>query len=225
MPTLFLRLVGPMQSWGTTSRFDERDTQLEPSKSGVLGVVCAALGRDRSEPVDDLARLRMGVRADREGVVMRDYQTSTGVLVAGTGKADATRTVVSERYFLADAGFLVGLEGDDESLLHAVSSALRSPVWPLYLGRKAMVPSLPVWLDDDIVRQGLAEALAMRPRVAAPQLADRDRGLRTMLEHPREGSVRYDQPLGPYSERRFGSRLVLSGVIHDVPESTAPERT
>ncbi|MCI0421769.1 MAG: CRISPR-associated protein Cas5, partial [Acidobacteria bacterium] len=26
MPTLLLRLVGPMQSWGTTSRFDQRDT-------------------------------------------------------------------------------------------------------------------------------------------------------------------------------------------------------
>ena len=60
MPTLLLRLVGPMQSWGTTSRFDERDTQLEPSKSGVLGLICAALGRDRSEPVEDLAALRMG---------------------------------------------------------------------------------------------------------------------------------------------------------------------
>ena len=59
MATLLLRLQGPMQSWGTTSRFDERDTQLEPSKSGVLGLLCAALGRNRSEPVQDLAALRM----------------------------------------------------------------------------------------------------------------------------------------------------------------------
>ena len=27
--TVLLRLQGPMQSWGTTSRFDERDTQLD----------------------------------------------------------------------------------------------------------------------------------------------------------------------------------------------------
>ena len=52
MATLLLRLQGPMQSWGTTSRFDERDTQLEPSKSGVLGLVCAALGRDRTRAAD-----------------------------------------------------------------------------------------------------------------------------------------------------------------------------
>src|SRR5574337_1235511 len=101
MPTLLLRLAGPMQSWGTTSRFDERDTQLEPSKSGVLGLICAALGRDRTQPVDDLAALRMGVRVDREGMLMRDYQTATGVLIA-TGKADPGRTVVSPRYYLAD---------------------------------------------------------------------------------------------------------------------------
>ena len=77
MPTLLLRLAGPMQSWGTTSRFDERDTQLEPSKSGVIGLLCAALGRDRAESVDDLAALRMGVRVDREGVPMRDFQMPT----------------------------------------------------------------------------------------------------------------------------------------------------
>ena len=67
MPTLLLRLVGPMQSWGTTSRFDERDTGKEPSKSGVIGLLAAALGIDRENWVDlaPLTRLRMGVRHDR----------------------------------------------------------------------------------------------------------------------------------------------------------------
>ncbi|MCA9878634.1 MAG: CRISPR-associated protein Cas5, partial [Thermomicrobiales bacterium] len=37
MHTVLLRLAGPMQSWGTQSRFLERDTGMEPSKSGVLG--------------------------------------------------------------------------------------------------------------------------------------------------------------------------------------------
>lgn len=106
MPTLLMRLHGPLQSWGTTSRFDERDTQLEPSKSGVVGLLCAALGRDRAEPVDDLAALRMGVRVDREGVPMRDYQTATGVLIAGTAKPDLERTVVLSHSstFVAAAG-------------------------------------------------------------------------------------------------------------------------
>ena len=33
MSVLLLRLAGPMQSWGTDSRFSHRDTRAEPSKS------------------------------------------------------------------------------------------------------------------------------------------------------------------------------------------------
>ena len=48
MSTLLLRLAGPMQSWGTDSKFDERRTGREPSKSGVIGLVAAALGIARA---------------------------------------------------------------------------------------------------------------------------------------------------------------------------------
>ena len=74
--TLLLRLAGPMQSWGTRSRFTERDTELEPSKSGVIGLICAALGRTRTESVDDLSQLRMGVRVDFQGTLSRDFHTA-----------------------------------------------------------------------------------------------------------------------------------------------------
>ena len=210
MATLLLRLQGPMQSWGTTSRFDERDTQLEPSKSGVLGLVCAALGRDRSEPVDDLAALRMGVRAEREGVPMRDYQTATGVLIASSGKPDLERTVVSPRYYLSDAVFLVGLEGD-RALLEAVHDALARPVWPLALGRKSFVPSLPVYLPDALLEQSLETTFQTWPCLisgAAPQTPRR-----VLLEHPSEGGVRLDQPVAPFAERRFGPRFVKSELF------------
>jgi CRISPR system Cascade subunit CasD len=218
MATLLMRLQGPLQSWGTTSRFDERDTQLEPSKSGVLGLVCAALGRDRSEPLDDLAALRMGVRVDREGVPMRDYQTATGVLIA-TGKADLRRTVVSPRFYLADAAFLVGLEGEDASLLGRIHDALRAPVWPLALGRKSFVPGMPVWLADGLSAFPLEHALASYPRLVSPQWADREQPLRCLLEDEQEGAIRLDQPVAPFAERRFGPRFVKSGVLH------APDQT
>lgn len=218
MGTLLMRLQGPLQSWGTTSRFDERDTQLEPSKSGVLGLVCAALGRDRSEPVGDLAALRMGVRVDREGVPMRDYQTATGVLIA-TGKADLRRTVVSPRYYLADAAFLIGLEGEDEDLLTRIHNALRAPVWPLALGRKSFVPGLPVWLVGGLSALPLEQALAAYPRLVAPQWADLQQPLRCLLEDGQDGAIRLDQPVAPFAERRFGPRFVKSGVLH------APDQT
>lgn len=208
MTTLLLRLQGPMQSWGTTSRFDERDTQLEPSKSGVLGLVCAALGRDRSEPVDDLAALRMGVRVDREGIPMRDYQTATGVVLASTGRPDLDRTVVSPRYFLSDAVFLVGLEGQRD-LLEQIHAALRSPVWPLCLGRKSFVPSAPVHLPDGVVELPLEQSLADQ----APLVERPEQRMRLILESDSEGSIRLDQPVAPFSERRFGPRFVQSSFL------------
>ncbi|MFB8829323.1 type I-E CRISPR-associated protein Cas5/CasD [Azotobacter sp. CWF10] len=218
MASLLMRLQGPQQSWGTTSRFDERDTQLEPSKSGVLGLVCAALGRDRSEPLGDLAALRMGVRVDREGVPMRDYQTATGVLLA-SGKADLRRTVVSLRFYLADAAFLVGLEGADESLLARIHSALRAPFWPLALGRKSFVPGLPIWLADGLSPLPLEQALAGYPRLAPARRGEEGQPLRCLLEDEREGAIRLDQPVAPFAERRFGPRFVKSGVLH------APDQT
>ncbi|MGE4405171.1 type I-E CRISPR-associated protein Cas5/CasD [Pseudomonas sp.] len=217
MASLLLRLQGPMQSWGTTSRFDERDTQLEPSKSGVLGLVCAALGRDRRESVEDLAALRMGVRVDHEGVPMRDYQTATGVLIA-TGKSDLRRTVVSPRYYLSDAAFLVGLEGADEGLLVRIHAALRAPHWPLALGRKSFAPGMPVWLPDGLSPLSLEEALAQYPRLTSTRRAD-SQHLRCLLEDDQEGAIRLDQPVAPFAERRFGPRFVKSGVLH-VPDQT-----
>lgn len=218
MATLLMRLQGPLQSWGTTSRFDERDTQLEPSKSGVLGLVCAALGRDRNVPLDDLAELRMGVRVDREGVPMRDFQTATGVLIA-TGKADLRRTLVSPRFYLADAAFLVGLEGEDESLIAGIHNALRAPIWPLALGRKSFVPGMPVWLADGISSLPLEQALAGYPRLVSAQWADRGQPLRCLLEDEQDGAIRLDQPVAPFAERRFGPRFVKSGVLY------APDQT
>src|SRR5690606_28500785 len=87
MPTLLLRLEGPMQSWGISSRFRQRDTATEPSKSGVIGLICAALGKPRKEDpategrwpsLAQLASLQMGVRTDRAGTIGVDFQTAGG---------------------------------------------------------------------------------------------------------------------------------------------------
>lgn len=211
MPTLLLRFAGPLQSWGTTSRYDERDSQLEPSKSGVLGLLCAALGRDRCLPVDDLAQLRMGVRVDREGVRLRDFQTVQGVLKRD-GKADADATIISPRYYLSDAVFLVGLEGSDADFLHAIQAALHRPVWPLSLGRKSCPPGLPVALPDGVRAAALEDVLRGYPLLVRGAAGARP--LRFVLENPddSEGALRLDQPIAPFAERRFGARFVRSEV-------------
>jgi CRISPR system Cascade subunit CasD len=183
--TLLMRLAGPMQSWGVQSRFTIRDTGLEPSKSGVMGLVCAALGRPRSEPLEDLVALRMGVRCDREGRLERDYHTAGGSRPNrkyGVAKADGTsaETVVSERFYLADAEFLVGLEGE-RPLVSDIHAHLRRPRWALSLGRKAFVPTQPV--EIGVSDESLEMALARYPWLA------RTRG---EAEDAREASRRGD---------------------------------
>lgn len=213
MPTLLLRLAGPMQSWGTTSRFDQRDTGKEPSKSGVIGLLAAALGIDREQWSDDLqalAALTMGVRHDRPGVPKRDYQTAQNIISADRSKVH--ETAVTTRDYLADAVFLVGLEGPDRALLERAHAALRNPVWPLALGRKSYVPSEPLWLQGGVVEASLLPALAGWPWLATLHRGDaRPKRLLVSLESSDgSGALRMDQPLSSFAERRFGARHVRS---------------
>jgi CRISPR system Cascade subunit CasD len=203
-----------MQSWGVQSRFSVRDTGREPSKSGVVGLLCAALGRPRDEPVDDLAALRMGVRVDQEGRVQYDYQTAMDVLKASGGTKD---TEPSRRYYLADARFLVGLEGDDLDLLKTLHEALRDPHWPLYLGRKAFPPGEPVWLQDGLrPNERLHQALETYP-LLGPAWQKPEEQLRLVLEDPEGPQVRSDQPLS-FSERRFAPRRVTTAFVPAPPQ-------
>ncbi len=231
MTTLLIRLQGPMQSWGSTSAWNERDTGLLPTKSGIVGLLCSALGRDRAEPVDDLTRVRMGVRVDAPGVLMRDFHTVNGVLSVSSGGRLGTptdpRTVVTIRHYLADADFLVGLEGDQDSL-QIVHDALRRPRWFIALGRKSFVPAAPLWLPDGLQDKPLRDALVQypwRPRRRAMSSAqgdhqlDGERPLRRVdlaLESDSGGRVFMDQPIGTYAKRRFAPRHVRMEAI-DVP--------
>ena len=104
MTTLLLRLQAPMQSWGISSLFTERDSAREPSKSGVIGLICAALGRPKDSDLSDLTALRMGVRIDREGRLEKDFQTARNIYAASGTKT--IESVISNRYYLADAAFL-----------------------------------------------------------------------------------------------------------------------
>lgn len=212
MPTLLLRLVGPMQSWGTTSRFDQRDTGKEPSKSGVIGLVAAALGIDRENWADlePLTRLSMGVRHDRSGLPKRDYQTAQHIISADRSKVH--ETAVTTRDYLADAAFLVGLADNDGVLLDRIHTALGNPAWPLSLGRKSYVPSESVWMPDALQDAPLLEALARWPWIASVRNWEKSPNkLLVSFESPDgSGIMKMDQPLSSFAERRFGARFVSS---------------
>lgn len=129
MTVLLLRLAGPLQSWGDSSRFARRETRSYPTKSGVLGLLAAAQGRRRTDEIEDIAALRFGVRVDQPGQLMRDFHTAINW---ETGKS----MPLSVRYYLSDAVFVAAVEGD-RGLLEALDGALTDPVFPLYLGRRS----------------------------------------------------------------------------------------
>lgn len=157
MSVLLLRLRGPMQSWGDSSRFTRRETRAEPTKSGVLGLLAAAQGRRRADPVEDLAGLLFGVRVDQPGQVIRDFQTARSL--------DGKLTMpLSHRFYLSDAVFVAGVEGSPE-LIDGLAEAVRQPAYPLYLGRRSCPPSMPVFLD--VVDGDLLSALRGAPWEAA----------------------------------------------------------
>lgn len=222
MPTLLITLDAPMQSWGTRSRFDQRDTEREPSKSGVIGLLAAALGRTRETDISDLAALRFGVRVDRAGTLAKDFHTAQNILKAdASGRQD---TAVTERHYLADAAFTAGLEGPDRDLLLRLHAALHAPHWPLFLGRRSFPPGLPLVgrVECHVVDSPLMQALIAFPlRPADNEALATTRSCVLWLEHDAlTGHVRHDQPTDDFHRRGFGLRHVRREVC-DVPVAVA----
>lgn len=163
MPTLLLRLAAPMQSWGEDCKFEIRKTQKEPTKSGVIGLLAAALGwkRDNDDGLIQLNALKFGVRIDREGVNMVDFHTAHG-----------KDSYITYRHYLSDAVFLAGLESEKESFLHELENALKNPVFSLFLGRRSCPPTLPIVIGirDCKLEQALTEEPILVKNAAATNL-------------------------------------------------------
>ena len=196
MSTLLLRFAGPMQAWGADSRFDIRKINREPTKSGVVGLLAAALGMRRDEPLDELAALRFGVRVDREGVLLRDFHMVKG----------EKSSYVTTRYYLCDAAFLVGLYSRDEALMERLEDAVRHPAYPLFLGRRSCPPEgrLCLGLRD----MELEEALRAAPLLVERKESEPER-MRFVLDDPTGGGRAHDVPVS-YSpfDRQYAYRAV-----------------
>lgn len=207
--TLRIRAAGPQQSWGTRSRFDLRDTEAAPTKSGIVGLVAAALGLPRGADVKHLARLRMGVRIDRPGVRMEDYHTTLDV--ADSEGRVSKEAVVSVRSYLADGAFLVGLESVDRPLLEEIQAGLLYPHWPLSLGRRAFPPGLPVAFSSEADPEPLIAAPLEKALTDCPPIVNRDpeAPFRFLIEHPDGDQEWFDQPADNFARRGFLPRRVL----------------
>lgn len=173
MPSISFYLDAPMQSWGTSSKFQYRETGAFPSKSAVIGLVAAALGIDKNRP-DETAQLApicnlrfTAVKLPKPHPVNRftDFHTVGGGYTPKDGR-DSTSweammcnhkasggikktsgspdTVITRRSYLTDAAFAAILEGNDEALLKKIQLALLDPVWGIWFGRKTCLPATPL---------------------------------------------------------------------------------
>ena len=208
--TLFLVLQGPLQSWGERAQWDVRDTAPEPTKSGVIGLLGCALGLSDDAPLRELSSsLRMGTRCDRPGTLLRDYHTVMGAVTA-KGKVLPDRVILTDRHYLADAAFLVGLQGP-APLIARCADAVRRPHWPIYLGRKCCVPDRPVYegIGD---YETLRDALERWPRIAPPA-GGRGALLAVIESTPGIGARRHDELISR-SHRVFRPRTVEQLSVH-----------
>jgi len=226
---LLLRLTAPMQSWGVMSRFSRRDTGKEPSKSGVIGLLCAALGISRDEAntenplFAELLQLKMGVLALREGVLQSDYHTAQNIIKADGKLPPKGDTKLSTRFYLADADFVVALEGENRETLEKIQAALTNPKWQLFLGRKAFAPAAPVRfregvitteksLEDFLRSRELKEILDKYDDEFGAKRFDIARQTRLIIESDAGSETRQDVPLS-FSARRFTNRRVKTEFV------------
>lgn len=150
---LALRLEGPLQSWGFDSQYNRRNTGLMPTKSAVAGMCCAALGYQRGSSEEAafldkfIAVIMMAIakprNADNKELSVRRLQDYHTVRNTRTAEGKPKDCHITNRQYLTDAAFGVLLEGDS-TLLKQVAAALENPVWGIWLGRKACIPTAPV---------------------------------------------------------------------------------
>ena len=169
-PCLLLWLEAPLQSWGFDSRFGRRDTLAFPTKSGVLGLVCSALGAggEQRALLAEFAALGQTVvsfargKQTADGVIKQDREPLLRDFhMVGAGydlndpwqallepyksdgkprKSDGGGNKMTYRYYLQDAAFAVVLEVPIDKA-EAIALALQNPAWDIYLGRKNCVPT------------------------------------------------------------------------------------
>lgn len=150
---LALYLDSPMQSWGYMSKFDQRTSYNFPTKSGILGMVCAAMGLPKSDTdkLSELNNLKVTIYQLSSSFRAVDFHTIGGgyddknqkqnIVLTANGKTG--NTVVTRREYLMDAKFGVILSGDD-LILREIHDAMLNPKWGVWLGRKSCIPTAPI---------------------------------------------------------------------------------
>ncbi len=158
-------LDGPMQSWGSASRFTRRETEAFPTKSALIGLVAAAAGIDKyaddeAEKLAPFSALRLTVyRLPRKSgqLVGRlsDFHTVGGGYDAKASAFDkmsiprkasggaSANAVITHRTYLYEARFIAAFEGAADTIATVIRH-LENPLWGVWFGRKTCLPAMPL---------------------------------------------------------------------------------
>lgn len=193
MNILLLRFDAPLLSFGGTAVDSKNVTDDMPSRSMLTGLLGNALGYEHGDVIalsrlQD--RLRVSARRDREGARLVDFQTvdlghdflaegwtTWGRAEGREGGTAASGTHIRYRHHLADAIYTIAVTLDsapETPTLQDLEAALNEPARPLFLGRKACLPSVPIAM-------GIVEAESALDALQAAPLGDRRRHRRQQL--------------------------------------------
>lgn len=151
---LVFTLTAAFGAMGDLAGHERRGTLTWPGRSAVLGLVAAALGIRRDDPVGlaTLEPLRMAVALFDDGEPLRDYHTVQTIPTAAAKRPDSRpaafataecniNTTVTLRDYRMGSLFGVALWG---APLEGLAGALERPVFTLYLGRKSCPLAAPL---------------------------------------------------------------------------------
>lgn len=190
---VILLLDAPLMAFGVPQIDGIGRTAQFPGRSQMAGLIGNALGWTHGDAglLQGLqSRLSLAGVLLREGEAVRDYQTldlgqpfldgagwtTRGIPEQRKGSSAAIGTHIRLRWYRADAVVLVGVGlrpatgGEpDQPDIAAVARALENPARPLFIGRKACLPSLPPFAGTVTAADPLCALVAgMRlPPVAA----------------------------------------------------------
>ena len=234
-PHLLLWFEGPLQSWGVNAKFNRRTTLDFPSRSAVLGILCAALGAggEQKELLAQFAPLAQTViayaRRDKKGQAAPALQLCDFHMVgSGYDDKDPWQTLhipktseqkaavgggtkLTYRYYLQDMAFAAAL-AVPAALRQELEEAFVTPCWDVSLGRKCCVPTEFVYrgmhASMDAALQCAEELAQAKQRMERFRVLDGEHEGEHVGEHVGEQMILPDVPLQFGTDKLYSERLV-----------------
>lgn len=228
---LLLRFEAPLMAFGAVAVDDLRESDVLPYRSMLAGLLGNALGYSHGD-AGKLQALQEAIvyatRADVPGTPHVDYQTAdlgqpylldgfwtTRGFVDGRDGASGKTTTIRHRHYRADAVITtaIALAGPSLETVEALARALREPARPLFLGRKACVPSTPILLGIVEATDVLAALEATPLHRRSPRSDALTRWPDSLGERPKARTITLFEDRDWTQQIHAGRRKSFEGVV------------